>query len=215
MFYILDLRDEALKEANKYFDENIRALSKDEFGKIDDSAAGFSDNDVDAFRHAYVSGVYTLVFDANTANFFGIMNEILSLNGSNPTTSDAAENMDYWNNSIGRKYGRKTQSRDQLAKLLQEALQKGEMITDLKDSRKFKLKMSFKVDPEKGVVVLHENDTKRNELFVDMTLGIIMNREEFVSEIQLGKYPEYTIALIGNLETPLLKADSKIDNNLG
>lgn len=54
------LKNEARDEAYKYFDENIRPLKKDTSGKVDPSAEGLVDNDVDAFRHAYVSGVFTL-----------------------------------------------------------------------------------------------------------------------------------------------------------
>ena len=54
------LRDEAEAEAYQYFDENIRELPKNSDGTINTSAPGFHDNDVDAFRHAYVSGVFTL-----------------------------------------------------------------------------------------------------------------------------------------------------------
>ena len=52
------LKDKARDEAYEYFDKNIRQLQKDPFGKVDSSAVGLQDNDVDAFRHAYVSGVF-------------------------------------------------------------------------------------------------------------------------------------------------------------
>ena len=215
LFNIFTIRNEALKEAYIYFDKKIRLLPKDKAGNIDESAAGFADNDVDAFRHAYVSGVLTQEFDVNTAKFAGIMNEVFSINGSNPSTSDAAENMDYWNNAVGRKYGKKTSSRTELAKMLHKAMKQGEMIINLTDPRQYKGDMSFKVDPEKPVVVLSESDTRRNELFVDMILGTIMNREEFVSDIQSGKYPGYTVASIDNIVTPMSEVAGRTDNNLG
>ena len=215
MFYIFDLKIEALQEAYIYFDKNIRVLPKDQDDNIDESQVGFVDNDVDAFRHAYVSGVYTQEFDANTAKFGGIVNEFFSINGSNPSTSDAAKNMDYWNNAVGRKYAKKASSRIELAKMLHEALTQGEMIIDLNDPRQYEGDMSFSIDPKRPIVVLKESDTKRNELFVDMVSGIIMTREEFVAEINSGKYSGYTVASVDGLAIPMSKADGRTDNNLG
>jgi hypothetical protein len=42
------LKNEALEEVYKYFNENVRKLPKDSLGKIDETAPGFSSNDVDA-----------------------------------------------------------------------------------------------------------------------------------------------------------------------
>ena len=53
------LKDRAQAEAYEYFDRNIRALPKSSDGKINPRARGLEDNDVDAFRHAYVGGVFT------------------------------------------------------------------------------------------------------------------------------------------------------------
>lgn len=50
-----NLMTEATKEAYIYFDKKIRPLPKDENDQIDTTASGCVDNDVDAFRHAYVS----------------------------------------------------------------------------------------------------------------------------------------------------------------
>jgi hypothetical protein len=151
---IFTIKEQALTEAYKYFDEHIRPLPKDKTGQVDKTAFGLADNDADAFRHAYVSGVFTQEFDANRAKILGFMQELTSWNGSAPNVSNAAENMDYWNNAVGRKYGKKTSSRTELAKMLQKALQQGEMIIDLLDPRHYEGDMSFSIDPEKPVIVL-------------------------------------------------------------
>ncbi|MBM4252786.1 MAG: hypothetical protein FJ146_12505 [Deltaproteobacteria bacterium] len=70
---------EATKEAYIYFDTKIRPLPKDENGQIDATVAGFVDNDVDAFRHAYVSGVFTQEYNEQTANILGWLNEGTSI----------------------------------------------------------------------------------------------------------------------------------------
>lgn len=69
------LKDTARDEAYEYFDKNIRALTKDSEGKIDPTAFGLADNDIDAFRHAYVSGVFTQVYSESAADIFGRINE--------------------------------------------------------------------------------------------------------------------------------------------
>ena len=66
---------EARGEAYEYFDKNVRNLKRNSNGKIDVVALGLADNDVDAFRHAYVSGVFTQVYSENTADIFGRINE--------------------------------------------------------------------------------------------------------------------------------------------
>jgi hypothetical protein len=43
---------EARDETYQYFNKNISSLTKDSEGKIDPTALGLTDNDVDAFRHA-------------------------------------------------------------------------------------------------------------------------------------------------------------------
>ena len=68
------LKSEALDEAYKYFDKNIRSLIKDKTGKVDPLAHGLDDNDADAFRHAYVSGVFTQEYSEPTADTFGQLN---------------------------------------------------------------------------------------------------------------------------------------------
>ena len=57
-----ELKNEARDEAYVYFDLNIRRLYKRANGQVDPNARGLEDNDVDAFRHAYVSGVFTQEF---------------------------------------------------------------------------------------------------------------------------------------------------------
>jgi hypothetical protein len=51
--------EEARVEAYEYFDRHIRRLPKKSDGKIISRGPELDDNDVDAFRHAYVSGVFT------------------------------------------------------------------------------------------------------------------------------------------------------------
>lgn len=69
------IKNKAEAEGYEYFDKNVRRLPKDSEGKIDPSQKGFYNNDVDAFRHAYVSGVFTQEYSETAADILGQMND--------------------------------------------------------------------------------------------------------------------------------------------
>ena len=104
------LRDEAEAEGYRYFDKNIRPLPKDASGNIDATKGGFTDNDVDAFRHAYVSGVFTQEYGETAADIFGRMNEMNPADVYSNSANPGSRNMDLWNNAVGRKYGLKART---------------------------------------------------------------------------------------------------------
>ena len=215
MANIITLKGEAEKEGYSYFNENIRPLVMKENGEVDYSKNVLWDNNVDAFRHAYVSGVYTLEYDEDISKKLGVLQERFPGGGSSSTNSENSRNMDYWNNDIGRKYGKTAKSRKELAELLQKALENGELIISLDDPRKFEKKISFQVDSSKPVVVLKESETGRNELFFNLLSGDIFDRVSFVSSIESGAYPGYLVANIDGLATPMSKPDGITSNNLG
>ena len=208
------LKDTARDEAYEYFDKNIRALTKDSEGKIDPTALGLADNDIDAFRHAYVSGVFTQVYSESTADIFGRINEHSPVSWYSDAKNPGSLNMDLWNNAIGRKYGKKTKDREELLKLIHEALKKGELIVEPKDERKYEGKVSNPINKTKPVVVLKEDDKGRNEVFFDLVKNAVLSREQFVSAIESGQYPAYTVKLIHGLPTPVSKPDGRETNNL-
>ncbi len=90
------LSDEARDEAYEYFDKNIRPLPKKADGTINTTAFGLSDNDVDAFRHAHVSGVLTIVYSENTADILGRLNEYKPLDLYSNSRDSRSLNMDLW-----------------------------------------------------------------------------------------------------------------------
>src|SRR4051812_20106307 len=108
--------EEARAEAYEYFDLHIRRLPKKADGKINLRAPGLDDNDVDAFRHAYVSGVFTQKYGETAANILGLLNEYDPGGAFSNSASPLSRNMDIWNNRIGRKYGKKTRGRKSLLK---------------------------------------------------------------------------------------------------
>lgn len=71
------------------------------------------------------------------------------------------------------------------------------------------------IDVPYPIVVLQENRTGRNEVFQDTLSGHMMMREEFVQQIQAGKYPHYTVAVIHGIPAPISKPDKIKENNFG
>ncbi len=206
------LKNDAEKEGYEFFDQHIRVLPKDARGEIIQS--GHVDNDVDAFRHAYVSGVLTMQLSANQAAFYGYLQELTGGNGSSASNSEAAKNMDFWNNAVGRKYGKKAKTRKALLNMIQKALKNGELIINLNDPRQYDGDIGFNSDPDKPVIVVSEGDTGRNELFVDTVSGVILDRASFLEKIESGEYPGYQVAKIDDLPTPMSKPDRSTENNL-
>ena len=205
---------EARDEAYQYFDKNIRSLPKDSEGKIDPTALGLADNDIDAFRHAYVSGVFTQIYSEEAADIFGRINEYSPFSWYSDSKRPGSLNMDLWNNGIGRKYGRKVKNRKELLEIIHEALKNKELIVDPKDNRKYEGKASNSLNKSKPVIVLKESEKGRNEVFFDLIKNTVLSREEFVASIESGDYPAYSVKIINGLLTPVSKPDGRKTNNL-
>jgi hypothetical protein len=209
------LKDEAQAEAYEYFDRCIRKLPKSPDGKIDSTASGFQDNDVDAFRHAYVSGVFTQEYSEAAADVFGRMNEFFLPDLYSNSRNPRALNMDLWNNSIGRKYGKATKDRKELLKKVYEALKRSDLIVDPHDLREYQGVRSNPENNSKSVIVLTEDAAGRNEIFFDLVKKAMLTRADFVAQIQAGGYPSYSVKNINGILTPVSNADSRNTNNLG
>jgi len=210
--------NDATEKAYKYYKNNIKDITyffDEKINKWIVNNAGYND-DVDAFRHAFVSGLYTFEINKDVANLLGQANELKGRLHNQPKEQ---RNMDLWNNEVGRKYGTQTTSLDNLGDLLKAALLNGELITTIdqeKDSREYKyIEIPVPIDPNKPVIVLKENETGRNEEFFDLLKGAFMTREEFVLEIQSNNYPGYQIQDLNKIPAPVSKPDGNPDNNLG
>lgn len=208
-------RDQARDEAYSYFDRRIRPLPKRPDGEIDVLAPGFDDNDVDAFRHAYVSGVFTQEYGDQIANILGLLNEYGPSGQYSHSISPRSRNMDLWNNRVGRKYGKKTRGRKSLLRLIHEALKRGELIIDLKDLREFKGATTVPKRMSKPIIGLTKTKSGRNESYYDLLKRAVLTREELVSRIEAGEYPGYSVKLIRGVETPVSKRDGQRINNIG
>lgn len=65
------------------------------------------------------------------------------------------------------------------------------------------------------VEVTRESDSGRNQRFRDTRTGNEMSRQEFVSRIKRGDYPDYHVRNIDGVDTPASNPDGKESNNLG
>jgi hypothetical protein len=209
----ITIRNQARDEGYGYFDTHIRKLPKNPDGSFNEFADGYHNNDVDAFRHAYVSGVITQEISENAADILGRLNELFP--SSSATSDPKEENMDLFNNAVGRKYGLKARSRDQLLKMIHAALKNGELIINLKDPRIYTGTATIKLSKNHRVVVIDQNKSGRNTLFFDTVSKTAFSNEEFVTEIQNGNYPMYSIRNLHGQLTPVSKSDDLTENNLG
>ena len=116
------LKEEAKNEVYKLIDKNVRKLPRNNDGTFNEFSEGFNDNDVDALRHAYVSGVFTQEYGEMAADIFGRANEFFPFGGASSSNFINSTNMDLWNNAVGRKYGKKSKTRKELLKNLMKAL---------------------------------------------------------------------------------------------
>jgi hypothetical protein len=69
--------------------------------------------------------------------------------------------------------------------------------------------------PRERVIVTRETATDRNVEFLDIVTRRIMSREQFVTAIRAGSYPDYEVRLINGLATPMSRANQTTDDNLG
>lgn len=210
------LKKETKHEAYNLIDKYFKKLPKNNDGTFNELADDFNDNDVDALRHAYCSGVFTQEYGEKAADIFGRLNEYFPGENSSSSNAENSTNMDLWNNSIGRKYGKKTKSRKDLFKRLLKALKNGELIIDPEnDKRKYIGAGEIKSDTSELVIVLDENKNGKNRIFYDLNKKIVMKKNEFVTLIKNGNYSNYELRVIGGDEIPVSKKDLFSINNLG
>lgn len=67
----------------------------------------------------------------------------------------------------------------------------------------------------KRISVTSQNNTGRNEKFIDNVNGKEMTRNQFVKEIEKGNYENYHVRVINDTKTPASSPDKSTNNNLG
>jgi hypothetical protein len=109
------------------------ALPRGSKGKVIITKTVARNNQIDAFRHAYVSGVFAMKYGNTVAKILGNLKESYDDIFYNQSKQEKA--MDYWNNAIGRRYGIMVKSRGNLAKILKESIAKRELVVEIDDYR--------------------------------------------------------------------------------
>jgi hypothetical protein len=210
---IFTLKDEAQNQLYEWFDKEVRSLPKKHDGTIDPYGHGLVDNDVDAMRHAFVSGVYTIEFSEKTAEMMGRLNEFQNFDYT--SAAPGAENMDIWNNAIGRKVAKNAKTWRELYESLLKAMDTGDLILTPADPRKYKGEKSIKRIPKSFVIKIKENKTGANLEFLDVRRRKVMSKEVFIQAIREGRYPGYAIRKHQSGEFPYSTRDRFSFNNLG
>lgn len=210
---IFTLMLEARLEVYQLIDAHHRPMPKKADGSIDEYAKGLGNNDIDALRHAYVSGRYTIEFGEATADILGRLNEFKNFNFGDKEIP--SENMDLWNNAVGRLYGKKAKNGKELFDFLLKALKAGELIIDLNDKRKYKGEKSIKRIPKAFVIKIKETKTGANIEFLDVRKKVLITKEYFILAIKQGKYPGYAVRKHQSGEFPFSIRDRYSFNNLG
>ncbi len=212
---ILSLKSICEQESYDLFDKYIRRLPRKSDGSYDLSTGEFYDNDVDAVRHAYTSGIFTQEYGEKVTEILGDINELVPLGGNSSSNSPNSKNMDLWNNRIGRKLGLKTSGKLKLFKLILKALKNGELILDPENDPRVNQVLPTKVQTKNKVFVVKESKKGKNLAYFDVEKSVILSKGEFISEIKIGNYPFYEIRIVKGDETPVSKKDKNIPNNLG
>ena len=172
---------------------------------------GLVDNGIDALRHSYVSAVYVIEYGVDTADILGRLREYFH-------STDAeinSRNMDLWNNSFGRSYGKKFNRGEELFFALLKALKNRELIITPNDSRKYKGAKGINRLPKSFVIKVKENRTGANLEFFDIRNKQMMTKEQFIESIKAGRYPGYAVRKHSSGEFPYSTRDKFSFNNLG
>ncbi len=207
---IWDLKADARDELYLLIDKHYKPMPKDANGKINPKTHGLSDNDIDALRHSYVSAVYVIEFSNETSELLGRLNEF------DPRINEIrSRNMDLWNNSLGRAYGKKFKRGEELFFALLKALKSGELIITPNDSRKYKGAKIINRIPKSFVIKVKENKTGANIEFFDVRNKQMLTKEQFIDAIRAGRYPGYAVRKHYSGEFPYSTRDKFSFNNLG
>ncbi len=111
------------------------SLPRNKKGLIDLRGGFAHNNQIDAFRHSFVSGAFTQKYGVFVARILGDIKELYDDIFYNQSLQE--KNMDKWNNSFGRRVGLKTANLNQLAERLRTAIDNKELIVNINDKRKY------------------------------------------------------------------------------
>ena len=127
-------------------------------------------NEADAFKHAYMQWDLAYNHGENIAKILGDMHE-----KETPNTPLGERNMDLWNNAIGREIAKemkknpdwdlldKETAKEIASKIIYEKMQKGELITNPNDKRKYENMDLERLSEEDRIYAKEEYETFDNK----------------------------------------------------
>lgn len=171
---ILSLKTKSELESYEFIDKYLRKLPRARDGSFDLFTGEFYDNDVDAIRHAYTSGIFTQEYGEKVTQILGELNELIPLGGNSSSNNPNSKNMDLWNNSVGRKLGARSTGKLKLFKLILKALKKGELIIDPDNDSRLKSIIQSEINIKNKVVVIKESKKGKNLAYFDFGKSIVI-----------------------------------------
>ena len=147
LFFMLEQNSKLIDNFKKeMFNKTIEYQKKYKFN-IGSGEHSTWNNEADAFKHAFMQARTTVFVGANISKFWGDLHE---RNGNKYSSqSKGEENMDKWNNAIGREIGEEIKKEiknknysdeeidDLIAKKVMERMRTGKLITHPSDKRKY------------------------------------------------------------------------------
>ena len=155
------------------YDDTIHYQEKFGFEKSSDPAHSTWNNEADAFKHAYMQA-YS---EYKQIPLSGILADLHERNGNKYEGQPSGEeNMDKWNNNLGRQIGKELrdelketkhffteeQIKDFIAVKVMEKMKNGELITNPNDTRKYE--DLIKGNPTGGAARIEERPFTRQEI---------------------------------------------------
>ena len=131
------------------FNKTMKYQKKYNFKSDSDPKKATWNNEADAFKHTFMQAVLSMRYNETFSHILGDKHEI---DGRKKGQDPGEENMDLWNNEIGRNIAKeiknkikgkerlysKEQIEDMIAEQVMTRMKKGELITHPSDPRKYK-----------------------------------------------------------------------------
>ena len=131
------------------FNKTMKYQKKYNFKSDSDPKKATWNNEADAFKHTFMQAVLSMRYNGTFSHILGDKHEI---DGRRRGQDPGEENMDLWNNEIGRNIAKeiknkikgkerlysKEQIEDMIAEQVMTRMKKGELITHPSDPRKYK-----------------------------------------------------------------------------
>lgn len=131
------------------FNKTMKYQKKYDFKSDPDPKKATWNNEADAFKHTFMQAVLSMRYNETFSHILGDKHE---MDGRKKGQDPGEENMDLWNNEIGRNIAKeiknkikgkerlysKEQIEDMIAEQVMTRMRKGELITHPSDPRKYK-----------------------------------------------------------------------------